>query len=549
VAAFANDRNEVVITSRNRLENAIETRAWEIPPPDQSPGAGKVPPGTTMHFVRIELAPGGRYFTRVSTFPPLTPMPVRGPDGKLRPGPAPAQPPQPALELYSIADGKRLAEGPLTSAPSSQAVFSADARRIVLIHSTEPALVPGVPSSTNASGGTERDGGLDVQVLDVPSLKPAWPVVHLDKPVGALAISPDGRRLAVVRVGQTVTSLGGAIRKIDTKTGRELPIQVTYLDALRVYDLQTGRLAPETFRMPKSNMPQSNPVSGLLFGPDGKRLLVRPARPSGYVAGHYVLPPFLLLDVDSLRPVGRPLEIVRPSGANTESTESLPGFGAFDRLDVFSPNGRLVAIADGGNLAGVFDDDTGKHLEGAAWPSHPGRILWISFSPDGRRLATTGSEGTARIWDAATGTPLAPPIIHPGVVQAEFNADGTFLITASGQGQVRVWDALRGDLLSKGLDFQRGVDAIGTGPGPRRVVFALHDQAMPVTWDILVEDRPIEQLEALSLVLSGHVIDSGEGLSPASPQQVEAARASLVRRQPDLFPVSAPSPSPGSDRP
>ena len=83
------------------------------------------------------------------------------------------------------------------------------------------------------------------------------------------------------------------------------------------------------------------------------------------------------------------------------------------------------------------------------------------------------------------------------------------------------------------------------GPGSRRVVFCQQNYPLAVTWEVPVEDRPLDQLEGLSLVLSGHVIDSGEGLSPASPQRVEAARESLLRRQPDFFPASTPPPSPG----
>ena len=29
---------------------------------------------------------------------------------------------------------------------------------------------------------------------------------------------------------------------------------------------------------------------------------------------------------------------------------------------------------------------------------HPGRVYSVSFSPDGRRLASYGAEGTARVW-------------------------------------------------------------------------------------------------------------------------------------------------------
>jgi WD40 repeat protein len=339
-----------------------------------------------------------------------------------------------------------------------------------------------------------------------------------------------------MRVGKTTTS---NLQSIDPMTGEKLPPkQIPHLDDLRIYDLQTGRAAPASFRIPELRMPAINPVDGLLFSPDGRRLLVRPSRPVAFLAGKYELPPAHLLDAESLQPAAGPMQIARTSGANPQATESLNFLGAVDSLAAFCPDGRLVAFADGGNLVGVFDAATGKAL--GVSPSHAGRVLWARFSPDGRRLATTGSEGVARLWDTSTGAPVGPPMPHPGVVQAGFNTDGTYLLTSGGSGLIRVWGGEYADVLIKGFDFQRGVESVVLGPGPRQVVFVLQYQALPVTWEVPIEDRPLDLIEDLSIVLSGHVIDSGEGLSPASPERVEAARAGLIRREPGFFARSAP---------
>jgi WD40 repeat protein len=69
------------------------------------------------------------------------------------------------------------------------------------------------------------------------------------------------------------------------------------------------------------------------------------------------------------------------------------------------------------------------------------------FSPDGKRLATTGEENAITIWDAANGTKLLTLAGHTApVVQIVFTSDGTQLATVSENNEdgIRVWDANTG---------------------------------------------------------------------------------------------------------
>ncbi len=71
------------------------------------------------------------------------------------------------------------------------------------------------------------------------------------------------------------------------------------------------------------------------------------------------------------------------------------------------------------------------------------------FSPDGERVVTASGDGTARVWDAATGKELAVLRGHEGEVRsAQFSRMGQRVVTASWDDTARVWDAATGEELA-----------------------------------------------------------------------------------------------------
>ena len=65
----------------------------------------------------------------------------------------------------------------------------------------------------------------------------------------------------------------------------------------------------------------------------------------------------------------------------------------------FSPDGRYVATGGVEGKLRIWDAQTGK-LVGAPFTAHAGDLVHISFSPDSRTVATSGADGVVRLWDS-----------------------------------------------------------------------------------------------------------------------------------------------------
>jgi tetratricopeptide (TPR) repeat protein len=200
-----------------------------------------------------------------------------------------------------------------------------------------------------------------------------------------------------------------------------------------------------------------------------------------------------------------------------------------------SPDGRRVVTASYPGTARVWDAATGQRL--APPLQHQGGVVHAAFSADGRRVVTASEDRTARIWDAATGQPLGPPMLHQGtVLHAAFSADGRRVVTASHDQTARVWDAATGQPLAPPLQHQHEVWHAAFSPDGRRVVTVGPTTAR--VWDLSPDERPTADLVLRAQLLRGQRMDQHGALVPMTTLESHAAWEALRTRYPADFTVS-----------
>ena len=180
--------------------------------------------------------------------------------------------------------------------------------------------------------------------------------------------------------------------------------------------------------------------------------------------------------------------------------------GRFDRamryaLQAYPARGHLPFLTP-------FSTELEGSLAGGAQSTRLHRILRghsrqlksVAFTPDDSRILTGSDDGTARMWDAESGSPLVLVKTEDGrpLTSVTLSPDGTRILASSADAAARMWDAASGRELVAFKGHTGFVNAVAFDHDGRRIATVSRDKTARI-WDA---DSGQELL-----VLTGHITE------------------------------------------
>jgi WD40 repeat protein len=184
----------------------------------------------------------------------------------------------------------------------------------------------------------------------------------------------------------------------------------------------------------------------------------------------------------------RALDVRYTTQAEAALRDALPDVQELKTFTVGSPVNSAVFSPDGTKVLTASDDGTAR-----IWQAATGRVLTIvhgprltgfraSYSPDGTKFVTNSADGQATIWDAATGRRLL--VLHgpdTAVNAVNFSPDGKKIVTADANGTAIVWSATTGRQLSV-IRYRAAINDANFSPDATKVVTADADDTA-IIWN------------------------------------------------------------------
>ena len=150
----------------------------------------------------------------------------------------------------------------------------------------------------------------------------------------------------------------------------------------------------------------------------------------------------------------------------------------------FSPDGKRIATGTFDNTICLWDAETRLQL-GSPLTGHTNFVTSVAFSPDGKRIASGSDDNAICMWDAETGLQLGSPLTgHTDwVTSVAFSPDRKRIASGSRDKTICLWDAETGLQLGSPLTgHTHRVTSVAFSPDGKRIASGSNDRTICL-WD------------------------------------------------------------------
>ncbi|MCS7073208.1 MAG: hypothetical protein NZ108_01950, partial [Bacteroidia bacterium] len=154
---------------------------------------------------------------------------------------------------------------------------------------------------------------------------------------------------------------------------------------------------------------------------------------------------------------------------NKNPTASLVGHTNKVIYNTFSPDGKKVIITSWDKTARVFDVAGGKQY--SILQGHNHIVEAAKISSDAKTIVTVANDFTARSWDLASGNLITVFRGHKNLLtHVDISSDGKYVATSSLDKTARIWDAKTGQVVAELIGHTGHVLFVEFSPDGKRVV-------------------------------------------------------------------------------
>ncbi len=147
----------------------------------------------------------------------------------------------------------------------------------------------------------------------------------------------------------------------------------------------------------------------------------------------------------------------------------------------FSPDGKTLASGSWDDTIKLWDVQTGKEI--TTLQGHDDSVNSISFSPDGQTLASGSRDKTIKLWNFQTGIITTLRSHGDSVNSVSFSPDGKTLVSGSSDNTIKLWDVQTGKEITTLQGHNDSVYSVSFSPDGKTLVSGSSDNTIKL-WDV-----------------------------------------------------------------